>query len=129
MDTATAASAAPATTPAFTHAAAFNVREGDRAALVAFIQRANHCPCDALRCGGVLVHQTGGFDGPHLVPSYCVIRESDGAEVAALSLWRDGRAEVLADVALGCARPEVLPLNATRIRLDPHPAGYCPACL
>lgn len=63
------------------------------------------------------------------MPSYGVIRESDGAEMESLSLWRGDRAEALADVALACAAPEAPPLNARRIRLDPHPAGYCPACL
>lgn len=112
----------------FTHAAALRIVDTDRAGLAAFIRHGNHCACDAVRCDGVVVHQCGGFDGPHEVASYTVLRESDGAVVESLSLWRPERAEHLADVAIACAAEDAEPLGDKRVRLDPHPEGTCRAC-
>lgn len=115
----------------FTHAFAPSVRERDvtHEELVAFIRHANHCGCDAVRCEGLLVHQSGGFDGPHLATEYRVIRERDGAVMESLTLWRTERAEALAEAALACAAPDAEPLGSTRIRLDPHPVDTCALCL
>jgi hypothetical protein len=114
-------------TTTYTHALTLNVRDADRAGLAKFIRHANHCGCDAVRCEGVIVHQTGGFDGPHLVPEYRVIRERDGAVMESLSLWDEADAERFAALAVACADGE--PLGGTRFRLDPHPADTCRACL
>lgn len=131
-----------------THAAAYRIVDVDLAGLVAFVRAGNHCPCDAVRHAGLVVYQCAGFDGPHQCRAYEVVREADGALVdlaeetnpaalchardmaQAFVLWQGGAAETDAELAAALTGAAGLdPMSARRLRFDPHPADYCPACL
>lgn len=126
----------------FTHAARYRVADVDDAGLWAFVVAGNHCACEAVRLGGAVVFQSGGFDGPHELLTYDVVRESDGARV---DLWEvaDGVGVVFwpwAEVsvpevdgpesAATAVRAALMaePLEERRLRFDPHPAGTCRFC-
>ena len=128
----------------FTHAARYRIADVDAAGLLAFAVRGNHCPCEAVRFGGIVVYQCAGFDGPHLFTEYHAVRESDGALVDVWTLLDDGPGHVevaafRADVTFAdpdgaaAAVTRAMPLRPTtgdtrRLRFDPHPAGTCWAC-
>lgn len=128
----------------FTHAARYRVTDVTPAELWAFLAQGNHCPCEAVRFGGAVLYQSGGFDGPHELTSYHVVRESDGAKV---DVWEEGlddeRSGVLVGwyagdvtdaasaargVSLALEHPALDRLDARRLRFDPHPVGSCWAC-
>lgn len=129
----------------FTHAARYQITDVDAAGLWAFLAEGNHCPCDAVRFAGAVVFQSGGFDGPHELLTYEVVRESDGAKVdvweesldgdertGALVGWYAGDVtdpeSAARGVAVALAHPALDHLDARRLRFDPHPAGSCWAC-
>jgi len=135
-------------TTTFTHAIALRAVDTDVAGLVAFVRKGNHCGCDAVRHGGLVVHQVAGFDGPHQCRAYHVVREADGAIVDLIeesspsayvhatgaeqgfAFWARAHAETDEDIAAHVlAGTSGKPLDARRLRIDPHPAGDCPACL
>lgn len=134
-----------------THAAAYRITDTDPAGVVAFVREGNHCPCDAVRCNGLVVYQSAGFDGPHMRRAYEVVRESDGAAVESIeehapsalcyergieqtfAAWASGHVESDDDLraAIFGRAPHAphAPLDGRRLRFDPHPAGFCRHCL
>lgn len=137
----------------FTHAAAYRARDVDLDGAVAFIRQGNHCACDAVRWGGLVVYQCAGFDGPHECRAYHFVREADGATVElaeecepsaychergraqAFTFWHAGASdagngEPDASIRLALRRAADNPaMGDRRLRFDPHPEGHCRACL
>lgn len=129
----------------FTHAARYRVADVDAAGLWAFAVEGNHCPCEAVRFGGAVVYQCTGFDGPHEVTEYHVVRESDGVRVDLWTAGLDDGDEVAgfapfvggqyvddprsaADAIARALATDGLGGVPVRLRFDPHPPGSCAFC-